>query len=222
MRILAIETSCDESAAAILEDENFKPKIIKNVVASQMAVHATTGGVIPNVAARLHVQALPLVLNEVTENQTLVYNAVAVAVGPGLIGSLLLGVSAAKSIALAKNVPFYAVNHMEGHIYSSWLGPITPELPALIVVVSGGHTELLYMERHLNYQLLGQTRDDAAGEAFDKVARLLELPYPGGPEISKIAEEWRGKENKLFGVSAGRRPEDGVNFSAEKLRPDKI
>jgi N6-L-threonylcarbamoyladenine synthase len=187
MRILAIETSCDETAAAILEDQNFQPKILTNIVASQIKVHAETGGVIPNIAARLHVEAMPLVLEQATHDQKLSYGAVAVTVGPGLIGSLLVGVAAAKTIALAKKIPFYAINHLEGHIYSAWLGETVPELPALIVIVSGGHTELIYMPRHLHYEHLGHTRDDAAGEAFDKIARLLDLPYPGGPNVAKLA-----------------------------------
>src|SRR3989344_5590104 len=212
MRILAIETSCDETAAAIVEDQDFKPVVLTNIVTSQLKVHAKTGGVIPNVAARMHAEALPAVLAKATKNQKLNYDAVAVTVGPGLIGCLLQGVSAAKSIALVTGKPFFAINHMEGHIYSAWLAPSKveglppsefsvinsqfsiPELPALVVIVSGGHTELVLMERHLHYKLLGATRDDAAGEAFDKVARLLDLPYPGGPEIARLAKEAREKD----------------------------
>lgn len=204
MRILAIETSCDETAAAIVEDQNFRPIVLNNVVASQIETHAASGGVIPNIAARMHVEALPKVLRLVTQNKKLDYDAVAVTVGPGLIGSLLMGVAAAKAIAAAKDLPFFAINHLEGHIYSAWLAPsdrtsnfTPPELPALIVIVSGGHTELVLMNRHLYYQLLGSTRDDAAGEAFDKVARLLGLPYPGGPAVSALAVHGQRDAYKL-------------------------
>ncbi len=188
MRILAIETSCDETAASIVEADSYKPKIITNVISSQIATHAETGGVIPNVAARLHTENLPTVLHEATDKKRLDYDAVAVTVGPGLVGCLLIGMSAAKTIAAAKQIPFFAINHLEGHVYSAWIQETPPELPALIVIASGGHTELILMERHLRYQHLGSTRDDAAGEAFDKVARLLGLPYPGGPALSGLAE----------------------------------
>ncbi len=188
MRILSLETSCDETAASIVEIKNGRPEIISNVVSSQMKIHAASGGVIPNLAARLHTENLPVVLDEVTEKQKLNYDAVAVTAGPGLVGCLLVGVAAAKIIAMAQNLPFYAINHLEGHIYSAWLNEKLPELPALIVIVSGGHTELILMERHLHYVHLGHTRDDAAGEAFDKVARLLGLGYPGGPAISALAK----------------------------------
>lgn len=194
MRILAIETSCDETAASIVEADNYLPKIITHAVASQIEIHSASGGVIPNLAARLHVENLPYILKKATDNGRERFDAVAVTTGPGLIGALLMGVTAAKAIASTKNIPFYAVNHLEGHIYSAWLAPknaknfAPPQLPALIVIVSGGHTELALMHRHGYYDLLGSTRDDAAGEAFDKVARLLELPYPGGPEISNLAE----------------------------------
>jgi N6-L-threonylcarbamoyladenine synthase len=215
MRILAVETSCDETAAAIVEDQNYRPVIVSNVVASQMAVHAETGGVIPNIAARLHTENLPRVLREATKNGRLDYDAVAVTSGPGLVGCLLIGMSAAKTIAMARNIPFYAVNHLEGHIYSAWLGEQVPELPALIVIVSGGHTELILMERHGYYQHLGRTRDDAAGEAFDKVARLLELGYPGGPILSELATH--GKED-AYELPIGLNENDSLEFSFSGLK----
>src|SRR3989344_187333 len=233
MRILAIETSCDETAAAIVEDQDFKPVVLTNIVTSQLKVHAKTGGVIPNVAARMHAEALPAVLAKATKNQKLNYDAVAVTVGPGLIGCLLQGVSAAKSIALVTGKPFFAINHMEGHIYSAWLAPSKveglppsefsvinsqfsiPELPALVVIVSGGHTELVLMERHLHYKLLGATRDDAAGEAFDKVARLLDLPYPGGPEIAKLAVH--GKRD-AYDFPIGLHEKNSLEFSFSGLK----
>jgi len=215
MRVLAIETSCDETAAAIVEDKNYRPVIISNVVASQMEVHAETGGVIPNIAARLHTENLPRVLKEVTKNGRLEYDAVAVTSGPGLVGCLLIGMSAAKTIAMARDLPFFAVNHLEGHVYSAWLGEQIPELPALIVIVSGGHTELVLMERHGYYQHLGRTRDDAAGEAFDKVARLLELGYPGGPLLSELAT--RGDEN-TYPLPIALNENDSLEFSFSGLK----
>lgn len=215
MKILAIETSCDESAAAIVEDQNYRPKIISEVVASQMATHAETGGVIPNIAARLHVENLPRVLKEVTKSKRLDYDAVAVTTGPGLIGSLLLGVAAAKTIAMTKKLPFFAINHLEGHIYSAWLAEDPPELPALIVIVSGGHTELILMERHLYYQHLGRTRDDAAGEAFDKVARLLGLPYPGGPAVAELAKHG---QRDAYQFPIGLPERDNLEFSFSGIK----
>jgi N6-L-threonylcarbamoyladenine synthase len=215
MKILSIETSCDETAAAIVEDKNYQPVILSNIVASQMEVHAETGGVIPNIAARLHTENLPSVLKAVTKNNKLEYDAVAVTAGPGLIGCLLLGVAAAKTIAMTKDIPFFAINHLEGHIYSAWLSETPPELPALIVIVSGGHTELILMERHLRYQHLGSTRDDAAGEAFDKVARLLGLGYPGGPAIAELAKH--GDKN-AFPFPIGLSERDSLEFSFSGLK----
>ncbi len=215
MRILAIETSCDETAMAIIEDVNFRPHIISNVVASQMAVHAESGGVIPNIAARLHTEALPHVLKEVTQNKKLDYDAIAVTAGPGLIGCLLIGMSAAKALALASGKPFFAINHLEGHVYSAWLGEEIPELPALIVIVSGGHTELVLMDRHLHYKHLGHTRDDAAGEAFDKVARLLGLGYPGGPKVAELAKH--GKRD-AYKFPIGIMEKDSMEFSFSGIK----
>jgi len=215
MRILAIETSCDETAAAIVENDNYRPKIITEVVASQIDIHAESGGVIPNVAARLHVENLPIVLKKATVNKKESFDAVAVTVGPGLIGSLLVGVAAAKTIALAKDIPFFAINHMAGHVYSAWLGAELPELSALFVIVSGGHTELVLMERHFTFQVLGATRDDAAGEAFDKVARMLDLPYPGGPAVSQLAEH--GKRDAI-NFPIGLIERDNLDFSFSGLK----
>lgn len=215
VKILAIETSCDESAAAIVAEDNFRPVILSEALASQMAVHAGSGGVIPNVAARLHVENLPAVLKKATDSQRLDYDAVAVTAGPGLIGSLLIGVAAAKTIAMTKELPFFAINHMAGHVYSAWLGENLPELPALVVIVSGGHTELVLMERHYRFQLLGATRDDAAGEAFDKVARMLGLPYPGGPAVSELAKH--GKRD-AFDFPIGLNERDNLDFSFSGLK----
>lgn len=219
MKILAIETSCDETAAAIVEEKNFRPVVLTSVIASQLAVHAKTGGVVPDLAARLHTEALPRVLQEATKHKRLDYDAVAVTVGPGLIGCLLVGAAAAKTVAAVTGKPFFAINHLEGHIYSAWLPSVretpAPELPALVVIVSGGHSELVLMERHLYYQHLGSTRDDAAGEAFDKVARLLGLGYPGGPAISELAR--RGNEQE-FGLPVPLEGEETFDFSFSGLK----
>ncbi|MEK7170832.1 MAG: tRNA (adenosine(37)-N6)-threonylcarbamoyltransferase complex transferase subunit TsaD [Patescibacteria group bacterium] len=219
MRILAIETSCDETAAAIVEaTDDGEINILTNIVASQLKTHAKTGGVIPDVAARMHTEALTHVLDQATRGKKLDFDAIAVTSGPGLIGCLLIGQSAAKTIAQVTGKPFYPINHLEGHLYSAWLAPSqelgarnleldgklvpspqcpVPALPALVVIVSGGHTELVLMKEHLSYEVLGATRDDAAGEAFDKVARLLGLPYPGGPAIDHLAREGNPDAYKL-------------------------
>ncbi|HSX41792.1 MAG TPA: tRNA (adenosine(37)-N6)-threonylcarbamoyltransferase complex transferase subunit TsaD [Candidatus Saccharimonadales bacterium] len=215
MKILAIETSCDETAAAIVEEKNGVPVIISNVVSSQMKAHTGFGGVVPNLAARLHTENLPIVLEEVTQKQKLKFDAVAVTAGPGLVGCLLVGVAAAKTIAMAGDLPFYAINHLEGHTYSAWLNDEVPELPALVVIVSGKHTDLVLMTRHLRYQHLGRTRDDAAGEAFDKVARLLGLGYPGGPAISELAKHG---DPKAFKFPIGLPEKTNLEFSFSGLK----
>lgn len=215
MRILAIETSCDETAASIVEERNYRPVVLTNIVASQIDTHAATGGVVPDTAARLHTENLPLVLQQATDRQRLDYDKVAVTVGPGLVGSLLIGLSAAKTIALTTGKQLLAINHLEGHIYSTWLSGEPPDLPALIIIVSGGHTELVYMSRHLYYQHLGSTRDDAAGEAFDKVARLLGLSYPGGPAIAELAT--RG-DKSAFDLPIPLEDGDSLEFSFSGLK----
>jgi N6-L-threonylcarbamoyladenine synthase len=197
--ILGIETSCDETAAAVVADGRC---ILSNVVASQEAIHARYGGVFPEVASRQHVLTMIPVLQEALEQAQVTWDdlaAIAVTYGPGLAGSLLVGVNTAKAIALTHGLPLIGINHLEGHIYANWTqvegraatesrpyGP--PEFPLVCLIVSGGHTDLILMTGHLTYQRLGQTLDDAAGEAFDKVARLLELGYPGGPAIQQAAE----------------------------------
>ena len=215
MKILAIETSCDETAAAIVEASEEEISVLSNVVASQLETHSKTGGVIPNVAARLHTEAMPHVLKEATKNFQEDYDAIAVTAGPGLIGCLLIGQSAAKTIAQVTGKPIFPINHLEGHIYSAWLEGNAPELPALIAIISGGHSELILMKEHLQYQLLGSTRDDAAGEAFDKVARLLGLPYPGGPAISHLAE--RGNK-EAYKLPISLHEKDSLEFSFSGLK----
>ena len=186
-RILGIETSCDETAAAIVEHATV---VRSSIVASQIDRHARYGGVVPEIASRAHVELLTPVIAEalveagVADNEV---EAVAATAGPGLIGSLLVGVSAAKALALVWDVPFVAVNHLEAHLYASFLEQPDLEMPLVVLLVSGGHTMLVHMEDHGRYHLLGSTIDDAAGEAFDKVARFLGLGYPGGPVIDKVA-----------------------------------
>jgi N6-L-threonylcarbamoyladenine synthase len=194
-RILAIESSCDETAAAVLENGR---SLLASTVASQMDVHARYGGVYPEVASRQHVLAILPVIEETLAKAHLSLeniDAIAATRGPGLAGSLVVGLNAAKGIALGTGLPLVGVNHLEGHIYSAWVNkagevlPPEPQFPLMALLVSGGHTELNLMEGHLTYRRLGATLDDAAGEAFDKVARLLGLSYPGGPSIQKAAEQ---------------------------------
>jgi N6-L-threonylcarbamoyladenine synthase len=195
--VLAIESSCDETGIALVEADG--RRIVANAVASQVALHAATGGIVPEVAARAHVRWIVPVLDEAWTAAGATWDdveAIAVTYGPGLAGSLLVGISFAKALAWVKDKPLVAVNHLEGHVYAGWLldpgedasTRQEPVFPLVAVVVSGGHTFIAEMRDHLTYRLLGQTIDDAAGEAFDKVGRLLGLPYPGGPAIQAAAE----------------------------------
>jgi N6-L-threonylcarbamoyladenine synthase len=185
MRILGIETSCDETAAAVVIDGT---QVASSVVSSQVDLHARFGGVVPELASRAHVELLgPVVAEALVEARCSTVDAVAATVGPGLIGALLVGVSAAKAYALAWGVPFVGVNHLEAHLYAAFLEEPDLQPPLVLLLVSGGHTLLVAMKDHLQYRLLGGTIDDAAGEAFDKVARMLGLPYPGGPAIDRLA-----------------------------------
>ena len=195
MRILGIESSCDETAAAVVENGRV---IESSVIASQVDLHAQFGGVYPELASREHVKAVYATVNEALQQAHMGItdlDGIAVTRGPGLAGSLVVGVNLAKGLALAADLPIVGVNHLEGHLFSAWLyaagsNPTPePKFPLVALLVSGGHTELVLMRDHLQYQMLGGTSDDAAGEAFDKVARLLELPYPGGPSIQKSAME---------------------------------
>lgn len=186
--ILAIETSCDETAAAVVKNGK---EILSNVVASQIESHKRFGGVVPEVASRHHVEQMTIVLEEAMTQAKVTWEdltAIAVTEGPGLIGSLLIGVNTAKALAFAHNLPLINVHHIAGHIYANRFVK-EMEFPLVALVVSGGHTELIYMKEHGHYELIGETRDDAAGEAYDKVARVLGLPYPGGPHIDKLAQE---------------------------------
>lgn len=190
MRILAIETSCDETAVAILSGEGDVLAVEKSVIASQAAEHAKYGGVVPEVAARRHVDALfPLLEVAGVPRDGAGVDAIAVTAGPGLVPALRIGVEAAKTLAYLWKKPLVPVNHLEGHLYSVWLEQQVPAFPALALLVSGGHTELILLRGHGDYQLLGKTRDDAAGESFDKAAKLMGLAYPGGPNVSRLAQK---------------------------------
>jgi N6-L-threonylcarbamoyladenine synthase len=200
--ILAIETSCDETAAAVVGDAGGRPRIISNVVATQHEFHARFGGIVPEIAARRHAEVLEAVIAEALSRAGIGFadlGAVAVVHGPGLIGSLVVSVAAAKAIALARNLPLVGVNHLEGHLYASFLpqnegdeAPAQePQLPLLVLIASGGHTHLVVMRGHGQFEVVGRTRDDAAGEAFDKAGKLLDLGYPGGPAVAKLAEAGR-------------------------------
>ncbi|MCB0032644.1 MAG: tRNA (adenosine(37)-N6)-threonylcarbamoyltransferase complex transferase subunit TsaD [Anaerolineales bacterium] len=190
-RILAIESSCDETAAAVIENGTH---ILSNIIASQEKLHAKYGGVFPEVASRRHIEVIYTVIEEAMTKARVGYDdidCIAVTKGPGLVGSLLVGLNVAKALAMGRNLPLLGINHIEGHIYSPWLTVDAAEIafPLLTLVVSGGHTELYLMRGHGRYEHLGGTMDDAAGEAFDKVGRLLDLPYPGGPAIDKAAQQ---------------------------------
>lgn len=184
--ILGIETSCDETAVSIVKDGT---EIMSNVVASQIESHKRFGGVVPEIASRHHVEQITVVLEEAFQQAQATWDdidAIAVTEGPGLVGALLVGVNAAKALAFAKQKPLVGVHHIAGHIYANRLEREF-EFPLLALIVSGGHTELVVMRNHGEYELIGETRDDAAGEAYDKVARMLKLPYPGGPHIDRLA-----------------------------------
>jgi N6-L-threonylcarbamoyladenine synthase len=188
VKILGIETSCDETAAAVVEDG---ANILSDVVASQVDIHRRYGGIVPEVASRQHlITALPVVESAIAEAKAAWQDidAVAVTIGPGLAGSLLVGVNVAKAVALAWDLPLIGINHLEGHIYANWLNDDKPVFPCLCLIVSGGHSDLVLMRGHGEFEKLGRTRDDAAGEAFDKAARILDLGYPGGPAIETAAE----------------------------------
>jgi len=190
IRILGIETSCDETAASVVVDGR---EILSNIVASQIDLHARYGGIFPEVASRAHIETIFPVIQDAMSTAHLGWDdldAIAVTRGPGLAGSLLVGVNTAKGLALGRALPLLGINHLEAHLYAAWLSEtdFTLEFPMLALIVSGGHTELVLMTDHGSYQYLGGTIDDAAGEAFDKVGRLLGLPYPGGPSIEEAAQ----------------------------------
>ena len=185
--VMGIETSCDETAVSIVKNGK---EIVSNIVSSQIDSHKRFGGVVPEIASRHHVEQITIVLEEALKEAKVSYNeidAIAVTEGPGLVGALLIGVNAAKAVAFAHSIPLVSVHHIAGHIYANRLVK-EMEFPLLALVVSGGHTELVYMKEHGHFEVIGETRDDAAGEAYDKVARTLHLPYPGGPQIDRLAQ----------------------------------
>jgi N6-L-threonylcarbamoyladenine synthase len=189
MRILGLETSCDETAVALVVGHAGRLVIEKSLVSSQVKLHAQYGGVVPEVAARQHVEAImPMLLAAGVPRDGAGVDAIAVTAGPGLLPSLRIGVELAKALAFAWGKPLVPVNHLSGHIYSVWFNDLLPAFPALALLVSGGHTELILMRGHGQYEVVGATRDDAAGEAFDKVGKLLGLGYPGGPAVSATAQ----------------------------------
>lgn len=213
MLILSIETSCDETSAAVIETGD---TILSNVVASQINSHKRFGGVVPEIASRHHVEYITLIIEEAMEEAYVTFedlDAVAVTEGPGLVGALLIGVNAAKAIAYAHNLPLIPVNHIAGHIYANQL--VQPlEFPLLSLVVSGGHTELIYMKEHGSFEIIGETRDDAAGEAYDKIGRVIGVPYPGGKHIDEMAQV--GKDT--FNFPRAMIDEDNYDFSFSGLK----
>tara|TARA_B100000965_G_scaffold373447_1_gene363911 strand:+ start:306 stop:1376 length:1071 start_codon:yes stop_codon:yes gene_type:complete len=221
--ILSLETSCDESAAAIVSNEKGKIELLANEIASQIEEHSRWGGVVPEIASRRHLENLPFLINQVflkSNLHTKNIDAVAATVTPGLSGSLLVGSITARTIANLNQIPFLGIHHLEGHLSSIYLAKNHPTPPFLVLLVSGGHTELIKVDIDHNYQRLGRSHDDAAGEAFDKVARLLGLSYPGGPAIQKIA---KNGDPKRFQFPKGRvsKPEGGFypyDFSFSGLK----
>lgn len=210
--ILAIESSCDETSASIVKNGNEE---ISTVVLSQMDTHANYGGVVPEIASRMHIENITLVLEETIKKSNLTMNdidAIAVTYGPGLIGSLLIGVEAAKTLAYIYNKPLVPVHHIAGHIYANNLER-NMEFPLIALVVSGGHTELVYMKENYNFKKIGGTLDDAVGEAYDKVARVLNLPYPGGPLVDKLAH--KGNDTYKLPIPLD---DDTYNFSFSGIK----
>ena len=198
MKILGIETSCDETAAAVVQDGT---EILSNVVVSQIDIFAEYGGVIPEVAARSHLEAMMPVIRKALADAECTWDdidAIAVTHAPGLLGSLLIGTLTARTLAILHDKPLYAVHHLKSHVYANWLtGGHAPQFPVLALVVSGGHTQILYMPAHNKFEIVGTTHDDAVGECFDKVAKILGLPYPGGPAVAKAALKGNADRYKL-------------------------
>ncbi|HUF54060.1 MAG TPA: tRNA (adenosine(37)-N6)-threonylcarbamoyltransferase complex transferase subunit TsaD [Dehalococcoidia bacterium] len=222
MRILGIETSCDETAIAVVDDGT---RLVANIVSSQVELHAEYGGVVPELASRKHVEAIIPVFDETLRragSSLDEIDAFAVTYGPGLAGALLVGVNFAKALAWSAGKPLIPVNHLEGHVYAAWLDNETgPRFPSLVLIVSGGHSDVVLMTDHGQYQRLGQTVDDAAGEAFDKVARLLGLGFPGGPAIDRLARE-HGAARALTLPRARPRGEYDFSFSGLKTKVQRI
>jgi N6-L-threonylcarbamoyladenine synthase len=211
-RVLAIETSCDETSVAIIDDGC---RIVLNDIASQIDFHREFGGVVPEIASRQHTEIISQMTHRALTTAGDRVDAIAVTAGPGLMGSLLVGVCFAKAFAYARELPLVPVHHIEGHLFSPFLQGVPPEFPALALVVSGGHTQLVHCRAAHEYELLGATRDDAVGESFDKVARLLGLPYPGGPSIQRAAETG---DPRAYTFPRGMAHSDNLDFSYSGLK----
>lgn len=214
MKILGIETSCDETAAAVVEDGH---RLLSNAVASSIDLHVKYGGVVPEIAARSHIEAIQPVIHQALDEAKCSWDdidGIAVTYGAGLGGSLLIGVMTARTLAITLNKPLYAINHVEAHVYANFLTDSSlpdytlrkkaPQFPMLAIIVSGGHSQLVLFRNHFDYTLLGQTHDDAIGEAFDKVAKMLGLPYPGGPSVAKLATQGDPNAFKLPKAKVGK------------------
>lgn len=209
IKILSIETSCDETAAAVVRNGR---EVLSNVIATQIDLHKKFGGVVPEIASRMHIEKINHVIREALEKADTTLDeidAIGVTYGPGLVGALLVGVVAAKAIAFSKNIPLVGVHHIEGHIAANYIEHLDLEPPFLCLVVSGGHTHLVHVEDYYSYEIIGKTRDDAAGEAYDKVARAIGLAYPGGPKIDKLSLE--GNPNAIVFPKAML--DEGYDFS---------
>lgn len=214
MKILGIESSCDETAASVVQDGRI---LLSNVVNTQIDIHAVYGGVVPEVAARSHIEVVNPVINQALTDAHVTWDdidAIAVTYAPGLIGSLLVGTLAARTLAVLKEKPLYPIHHVEAHVYANFLNETAPEFPMLALIVSGGHSQLVLFRDHGDYELLGQTQDDAVGEAFDKVAKILGLPYPGGPSVAAAA--LRGDPQRYTLPKA--KLKDPYNFSFSGLK----
>ncbi|MDD2555599.1 MAG: tRNA (adenosine(37)-N6)-threonylcarbamoyltransferase complex transferase subunit TsaD [Syntrophaceticus sp.] len=228
--ILGIETSCDETSASVVRDGSY---IASNIVASQIPIHRQYGGVVPEVASRQHLEKITYVVDKAVDDAGLGLDdidGVAVTVGPGLIGALLVGVAAAKAYSYALNIPLIPVHHLEAHLYANFLSNTELVPPLLCLVVSGGHTSLILLKDHLEYEIMGTTRDDAAGEAFDKIARVLGLPYPGGPALEELASQgdpqavhfpraWLSKDSLEFSFSGLKTAV--MNYMRDKQRNEE-
>lgn len=223
MKILGIETSCDETAAAVVEDGE---RLLSNAVASSIDLHVAYGGVVPEIAARSHIEVIQPVVHQALDDADCGWDdidGIAVTYGPGLGGSLLIGVLTARTLAIIHDKPLYPVNHVEAHVYANFLTRTSlpgyrmrrhrPDFPMLAVIVSGGHSQLVLFRTHFDYEVLGRTRDDAVGEAFDKVAKMLGLPYPGGPSVSKAAEKG---DPEAFSLPKARMDKYDFSFSGLK------
>ncbi len=210
--ILGIESSCDETGIAIVRDGR---EVLANEIASQIDIHKVFGGVVPEIASRQHTKVISQLVKQVMDEAGVPIDAIAATQGPGLMGSLLVGLSFAKALAYSWKLPFIPVHHIEGHLFSAFLGEKAPEFPFLALVVSGGHTQIIQCDRPHHYCILGTTRDDAVGESFDKVARLLDLPYPGGPSIQKAAA---AGNPKAYDFPRAMRNRAGLEFSYSGLK----